>query len=153
MESITGKFQIKRLGKEDVLIAQKLNLLFEEVFEKENAPSAKASYLMELLEKPDFIAYAAIRGNEIIGGLTAYELPMYYFESIEIFIYDIAVKPEFQRKGLGKKLLSTLNEYGRQIGAKDIFVDASKEDEHAVDFYRTSGGKGEKVVQFTYYCE
>lgn len=47
-------------------------------------------------------------------------------------------------------MLSTLKEYCRQNGIREIFVDASEHDKHAVDFYHSSGGKAEKVVQFIY---
>jgi aminoglycoside 3-N-acetyltransferase I len=83
--------------------------------------------------------------------LTAYELAGYYSETSEIFIYDIAVNPAFQQKGLGKQLLLSLKEYATQKNISAIFVDANEEDEHALDFYHATGGKAEKVIQFTYF--
>ncbi len=150
MEPSTETFQIKRLGEQDVQLIQKLILVFKEVFEVEKTAGVNTSYLMALLKKPDFIVYAVLMENKVVGGLTAYELPMYHTEQSELFIYDIAIKAEYQRKGWGKKLLSTLNEYGRERGIKAVFVDASQEDTHAVEFYHASGGKPEKVVQFTF---
>ncbi len=144
------EFQIKKIGKNDLKSAQELFLLFEKVFEMENFISVSQPYLTELLQKPDFIIYAALYNNEIIGGLTAYELPMYYAEQSEIFIYDIAIQTEFQRMGLGKKLLSAIKAYGKENGIKEIFVAANEEDEYALDFYRSTGGKEEKVFHFTY---
>jgi aminoglycoside 3-N-acetyltransferase I len=145
------EFQIKRLGKNDLELAQQLFLLFEKVFEMEDFISVSQPYLTELLQKPDFIIYAAVHKSKIIGGLTAYELPMYYAEQSEIFIYDIAIQTEFQRIGLGKKLLSAIKEYGKENGIKEIFVAANEEDEHALDFYRSTGGKEEKIFHFTYF--
>jgi aminoglycoside 3-N-acetyltransferase I len=142
--------QIKRLTKEDVLIFQKLIKLFNEVFEMRNTVSVNEDYLKELLKKNEFIAFTIIHENEIIGGLTAYELLMYYSEASEVFIYDIAVKPGFQRKGLGKKLLSALKEYCNQNGKKEIFVAANEEDKHALEFYRSTRGKAERVIHFSY---
>ena len=143
--------QIKRLGSHDVIIFQKLIRLFREVFEMEKPGEAEESYLLALLQKPDFIALCAIVENEIAGGLTAYELPLYYSGGSEIFIYDIAIKPAFQRKGFGRKLLVNLEEYCRQSGIKIMFVAANEEDEHAVDFYHSTGGKAEKVIHFNYF--
>lgn len=144
------EFQIKRLGKSDSEMARQLFLIFGKVFARENPTTAGASYLEGLLAKPGFIVYAALHQDEIVGGLTAYELPMYYSESSEMFIYDIAIQPEFQRKGLGTKLLSTLQEYCRQHGIREMFVAASEEDTHAIYFYQSTGGEAEKVVHFTY---
>ena len=145
------EFQIKRLEKNDVLTLKKLILLFDEVFENETPAAASESYLKTLLEKSEFIAFVAVRGNEVAGGLTAYELPMYYIEQSELYMYDIAVKSDFQRMGLGKKLLAALREYCRQHGIKEMFVEAHEEDKHAVGFYHTAGGHAEKVVHFNFH--
>jgi aminoglycoside 3-N-acetyltransferase I len=147
------EFQIKLLGKKDVLLFQKLIRLFQEVFGMEKLIEVEESYLIRLLEKPDFIAYGVIFGNEIVGGLTAYELTTYYSEDSEIFIYDIAVKPEFQRKGLGKQLLSSLKKYCKQNGISVLFVEVHEEDEHAVNFYHSTHGKAERVIHFNYYLD
>jgi len=145
--------QIKRLGSHDVIIFQKLIRLFREVFGMEDSGEAEESYLLALLQKPGFIALCAIVENEIAGGLTAYELPLYYSGGSEIFIYDIAIKPAFQRKGFGRKLLVNLEEYSRQSGIKVMFVAANEEDADAMDFYHSTGGKAEKVVHFNYFFD
>lgn len=91
--------------------------------------------------------------NEIVGGLTAYELPEYYSGESEIFIYDIAIRREFQRKGFGRKLLIILEDYCRQSGIKVMFVAANEEDENALDFYHSTGGKADKVIHFNYFFD
>ena len=146
-----NSFQIKKLQKEDIVLFQQLILLFQEVFEMGKTEIPEAAYLMKLLTNPEFIVYAIIVENKLAGGLTAYELTSYYTKASEIFIYDIAIQPVFQRKGLGKELLLSLKAYGKQKSIDTIFVDANIEDEHAVDFYHSTGGKAEKVIQFTYY--
>jgi aminoglycoside 3-N-acetyltransferase I len=150
MEQTDKEFQIKRLGQNDIEMVKQLLLLFEKVFEMKDFTSVNEPYLTKLLQKPDFIIYVAVHKNETIGGLTAYQLPGYYSEQSEIFIYDIAIQKEFQRKGIGKKLFLAIKEYGKQTGAKELFVAANEEDEHALDFYRSLGGKAEKVFHFTY---
>jgi aminoglycoside 3-N-acetyltransferase I len=142
-------YQIMRLNKTGLVIAEQLFLLFQQVFDAKHVIVQK-TYLKKLLNRPDFICFAATYKNEVIGGLTAYELPMYHSETSEMFIYDIAVKPAFQRKGIGKKLLLAAKEYGKQNGMQEIFVDANEEDQHALDFYRSMNGREEKVVQFSY---
>ena len=75
---------------------------------------------------------------------------MYYSENSEIFIYDLAVKPEYQRMGVGKSLIHKLKEYCVENGIVEFFVLAHEEDEHAIEFYRSTGGKREDVVNFLY---
>ena len=144
------ELKIRRLGKSDVGIFKEMIQLFQEVFEEEKQTKIEELYLEKLLEKPGFMVYCAISNGEVVGGLTAYELPMYYSKHSEIFIYDIAIKAEFQRKGVGRKLLSSLQVYGKKNNIEVIFVAVNEEDKHALDFYHSTGGKAEKVVHFNY---
>jgi aminoglycoside 3-N-acetyltransferase I len=143
------KFEIKQLTKEDLSTFISLIDLFNMVFEEEPKIRSEA-HLLKLLSRNDFIAIAAISENEVLGGLTAYELQMYYSEYSEIFLYDLAVKPEYQRIGIGKGLIQSLKEYCIKNNIETFFVMAHEEDEHAIEFYHSTGGKSEKVVNFLY---
>jgi aminoglycoside 3-N-acetyltransferase I len=150
MKPDNSNYKIVQLSKENGTLFKKLIHLFNEVFETKNSEYPDESYLIKLLEKTGFIAYAIIINNEVIGGLTAYELPLYYKNCTEVYIYDMAVKPQFQRQGLGKKLIEALKDYCRIKNIKLVFVEAHEEDIHAVDFYRSIGGQAEKVVHFNF---
>ena len=141
--------EIKHLTKEDLSKFTSLIHLFNMVFEEESKIGSEANSL-QLLNNKYFVALVALVENEVVGGLTAYELPMYYSNSSEIFLYDLAVKPEYQRMGIGKRLLQNLKEYCLKNGIKEFFVMAHEEDEHAIAFYRATGGRGERVVNFLY---
>jgi len=144
------QIQLKRLGKKDVLLFENLNKLFYEVFEMGKYKPVEKAYLQKLLNNTHFIAFVAIYNGEVIGGLTAFELPMYYAQYSEVLIYDMAVQTDFQRKGVGKKLIKSLKEYCKKNGIKEFFVPANEEDKHALAFYKSTGGKAEKVVHFNY---
>ena len=144
-----SKFQIQRLTKKDVADFQSLIHLFNSVFEEEPKIASEA-HLRKLLSSHTFIILAALIDNEVVGGLTAYELPIYYSDVSEIFLYDLAVNPDHQRKGIGQGLLRALKEYCLQNNIQTFFVMAHEEDEHAIEFYRATGGKGENVVNFLY---
>ena len=147
---MSKEITIKRLGKKDVLTFKELIGLFNQVFEIKKHKSAKKTYLQKVLKESSFISIVAMCDNEVVGGLTAYELPMYYAKYSEVLIYDMAVLSEFQRKGIGKKLISALKKYCRKKGIQYIFVPANEEDAHALAFYTSTGGKPEKVVHFNY---
>jgi aminoglycoside 3-N-acetyltransferase I len=149
MKPEISSFQIKHLTKEHLADFQSLVNLFNMVFEEESKIGSE-THLLKLLSNKDFIALAALTENEVVGGLTAYELHMYYSDSSEIFLYDLAVKPEYQRMGIGKGLIQSLKAHCRKQGIKEFFVMAHEEDEHAIEFYRATGGKSENVVNFLY---
>ncbi len=120
-----------------------------EVFEVASEPLSDG-YLDRLLGRPDFWAFAAFVGDEVAGGLTAHTLMMTRSESSEVFIYDIAVRTDHQRKGVGRLLMTTLREAALAEGIEDLFVPADDEDTHALDFYRALGGEAAPVTIFTY---
>ena len=144
------KLVVRKLTQEDVSSFFSLVRLFNMVFDEDETAIGTEKNLLKLLGNSHFVAMAALYENEIAGGLTAYELPMYYSDHSEIFLYDLAVKPEYQRLGVGKRLIHALKEYCVKNGINEFFVLAHEEDEHAVEFYRSTGGKSEKVINFIY---
>lgn len=51
-----------------------------------------------------FWAFAALVGKEVVG-ITGFNLPLTRLERRELFIYDLAVKVDRQRKGIGPRPL------------------------------------------------
>jgi len=125
--------------------------VFESVFEMEPFIRPSRSHLQKLLYKEDFFAVAAKVDQRIVGGLTVYVLNQYYAEKPLAYIYDLAVLPEFQRKGLGKKLVEFTNDYCRERGFEEVFVQADKVDGYALDFYRSTAPTAEEEVFHFYY--
>jgi len=77
-------------------------------------------------------------------------LRQYYSTSPLVYIYDLAVAPEYQRKGIGKMLITEIQSYCKDIGVEEVFVQADVADDYALDFYRSTGARGEDVVHFYY---
>ena len=144
-----NRFKISRIQGDDIERFIELIELLNEVFE-ESSKVASEKQLKKLLDKSDFYAIAVIKGDEVIGGLTAYELEQYYTDKSELYIYDIAVKKELHNQGIGKKLIDYLKDYSIKNGIEVIFVEAHSEDELAVRFYESTFGKGEKVDHFNF---
>lgn len=138
----------RRLTADDWRLAGTLFTLMADVFEEERAELGQSA-LERLLRREEFWALAAFVGSELAGGLTAHALPMTRSESSELFIYDIAVRPEFQRKGVGRALVRDVLAAAHATGIRDAFVSADNEDTHALDFYRALGGKPSPTTMFS----
>lgn len=142
---------IQVLKSSDINKFHELISVFEVVFEMRNLNRPDSVHLQKLLEKENFFAITALNNNKVIAGLTVYILEQYYSEKPLAYLYDLAVLTEFQRKGIGRQLIRFTNEYCRQRGFEEIFVEADKTDSYAIDFYRlTNPTAEEQVIHFSY---
>ncbi|ANH83027.1 hypothetical protein A8C56_20380 [Niabella ginsenosidivorans] len=142
--------EIKRL-KEDTDTLKQLIRLYAEVFETPVFTMPDDTYLNGLLHNPMQLFIIALKDKTLAGGLTAYVLPSVYRPSPDIYLYDIAVKKNLQRSGIGTLLMHRLFEEGKRMGASEVFVQADSADRHALNFYKQSGGHAETdVMHFSY---
>lgn len=130
-------------------LARATFLAMAEIFESAGAPLGDA-YLDRLLARDDVWAFAAVEGDQVVGGLRAHVLPMTAAETFELFLYDIAVHPNHQRRGIGRQLVAALRSEGLAQGIDVMFVPAENEDAHALEFYRALGGAPTATTVFTF---
>jgi aminoglycoside 3-N-acetyltransferase I len=141
--------RIVRLGQGDLDRAKRMFILMAEVFDEERAPLGD-DYVNRLLGDADFWAVAALQDTEVVGGLTAHTLPMTRTEAAELLIYDIAVRTNAQRKGVGRQLIATTRQQAAALGIRVLFVLAEADDEGAVQFYRALSGEESDVALFAF---
>ncbi len=124
--------------------------LYEDVFEMKDFAMPSDEYLQSLLHKDGITFLVAEKDGEIVGGLTAHDLPSTYFEANEVYVYDLAVAKNHQRTGIGKNLLKELAVICERKGEREFFLQADIDDQDALDFYRSTGGAAENVIHFSY---
>lgn len=142
---------IKKIEAKDTVLFQQQIRLFEDVFAMKNFKMPSAEHLQSLLQNPLFITFAALYENKVVGGLTAYVLNQYYSERPLAYLFDLAVANEYQRKGIGRQLITSLNSYCRSLGFEEVFVQADEVDDYALDFYRSTNPTEEEKVRHFYY--
>ncbi len=143
--------EIKKLSDKDIKDFSELIVVFENVFEWENLSLPDQIHLQKVISSPHFIAFVAKTEDQLIGGLTAHILDRYDTEKPSVYIYDLAVLTEYQRQGIGRKLIAALNEYCDKRGFHEVFVQAETDDFQAVGFYRTTPISQElQATHFTY---
>lgn len=143
-------YEIIKLGAQQLARFKELVFVFEDVFEMKGFKIPADIHLQILLNNPHFMVFVAISGNQVVGGLTAYMLQQYYSTSPLVYVYDLAVKTDLQRQGIGKALMVAINNHCQEIGVEEVFVQADEADGYALDFYKSTGGTPEKVVHFCY---
>ena len=90
-----------------------------------NTVVPSTSYLLEMLSKDDFHVIVALQNGNLLGGVTGYELPMYKRQIREMFLYEIAVRPEFRQQGIAKALIERLKQICKEKGIEEMYVGAS----------------------------
>ncbi len=141
---------IRRLTRDDQAPMRALLATFGEAFEEAdtyggNQPSE--SYLQRLLDSDYFIALAALKDSEVVGGLAAYELHKFEQERSEIYIYDLAVSAAHRREGIATALIGELKKLAVERAAHMVFVQADLGDEPAIALY-SKLGRREDVLHF-----
>jgi aminoglycoside 3-N-acetyltransferase I len=132
----------RQLARVDVGLLKDLLRVFGEAFgEIETYQHAVPSddYLARLLSKPHFIAVVAMAGDEVVGGLAAYELDKFEQDRREIYIYDLAVAASHRRRGIAKRLIHELGKIASDRDVYVMFVQADLTDAPAIALYGSLG--------------
>ncbi|MGF7117694.1 GNAT family N-acetyltransferase [Methanobacterium oryzae] len=153
MDDISNKVEYLKLSANNLEELIKLIKLYENVFQMEPFQYPSHDYLEKILKNENTIFVVAKYEEEIIGGLTAHELASTYFEVNEVYVYDLAVRQDFQRKGIGTRLIDKLKKFSCSKGDKEIFLQADIGDDYAIDFYKKIGGVPEDVIHFSFACK
>ena len=148
--SSSTPFSIQRLAPADIALMEGLLTTLGEAFEEVETYSGarpSSAYLERLLGSDSFIALAALKTGEVVGGLAAYELHKFEQERSEIYIYDLAVAAAHRREGIATALIQELKQIAAARGAYVIFVQADLGDAPAIALY-TKLGTREDVLHF-----
>ena len=143
-------FSVRRLERGDAALFQDLNLLFGEACGDSDDHAGKRpdrEYLERLLATDHIIALIAAAGDELVGGLVAYELDKFEQARREIYIYDLAVREDWRRRGIATALIDHLRAIGSERGAWMVFVQADYGDDPAIALYESLGTR-EEVLHF-----
>ena len=141
---------VRILGPDDTALMKAMLTMFGEAFQDVPAYSnaqPSAAYMKRLLGSETFIALAALKGDEVVGGIAAYVLPKFEQERSEVYIYDLAVAEAYRREGIATALIMELKRVASLRGAYVIFVQADYGDDPAIALY-TKLGIREDVLHF-----
>jgi aminoglycoside 3-N-acetyltransferase I len=141
---------IRQLTPDDVALMEALLTTFGKAFNEVDTYSGNrpnAAYLQRLLDSDYFIALAALKSGEVVGGIAAYELKKFEQQRSEIYIYDLAVSATHRREGIATALINELKKIAAARAAYVIFVQADIGDEPAIALY-TKLGVREDVLHF-----
>ena len=147
---VLSPLTLRRLIPGELPLLRKLNALFGDAFgepETYTAEPPSDSYLHGLLTKEHVVVLVALAGDEVVGGLVAYELEKFERARRELYIYDLAVAAPHRRRRIATALIERLREIARRRGVWVIYVQADHGDEPAIALYEKHGVR-EDVLHF-----
>jgi ribosomal protein S18 acetylase RimI-like enzyme len=98
-------------------------------------------YVKRFLKNPMNWLFVCISKDRIIGFAYGYELNKLNTLENMLYIHEVGVLPEFQRKGIGTELLKELKNVCKKNGIYKIFLFTQKSNIGACKLYEKSGGE------------
>lgn len=144
--------QIRRLTNQprDVLLGHRLIEAWYNDDGLDNPKFPTKAYSAEWLGQDKNIVLVAMAQNKVIGGLIAFELPLFDQIKKEIFLYEIGVVQAYRRQGVARQLINKIIESATDRMVSCIFVATSINNEAAKHLYQSTGGELELVPFYTY---
>ena len=123
--------------------------MFAQAFDEPESyrPAPSDGYASDVLGRQEVIVLAAVSGDEVVGGLVAYDLPQLEQARSEFYIYDLAVAARWRRQGIATALIEETRAIARAAGGWAVFVQADYGDAPAIALY-TRLGRREDVIHF-----
>ena len=106
-----------------------------------------------LLADPHTLMLVAFDGELPVGFVLAHELPRRHGDRAKLFVYEVDVAENHQRRGIGSGLFARLGELARERGIRVGFVLTDPGNGPANALYRSAGGATEGVTvewEFSY---
>lgn len=107
-------------------------------------------YVASILGRPETWVISAIEDGLPVGGVIAHAIPMTREPIRELFVYDVAVHSDHQRRGVGGAMMRFLGKAAAEEAIRIMFVAADDDDRHAIEFYRALGGTPMRATFFTF---
>ena len=105
---------------------------------------------LELLHDERTVFLVAFEEEEPVGFVLAHELPRRHDPPKKLLVYEIDVREDRRRQGIGKALLAELARSARQRGIRHGWVLTDHDNEAALALYQSAGGKPRSVVELDF---
>ena len=134
---------VRRLTVGDEEIVRRLSLQNARFEEAGIEPRARKPHSIqsarEFLAADTNVQLAAFAGDEPVGQLLAYELARRHGDGTTMFIYEIGVRDDYRRHGIGRLLFEKLRGICHERGITRGFVVTNERNEAAMAFYLALG--------------
>ena len=133
-------FKIIKAKKENINQVGKIFDLYRQFYKYKSNIQESTKYIDERINNNESIIFLAISKNdETAGFVQLYETFGSLYLGKIIILYDLYVKKEFRKQGIGENLMKKSQEYAESIGAKSIELSTAKNNLTAQSLYEKIG--------------
>lgn len=133
MENSKQTVQIEKVSAINDVTIDELNLLLDDKYAIEEGK--------KFLEDPNNGLFLAFSDKHVVGFLTAHKLQRLDKKTAEVLLYEVAVAPEYQQRGIGKALIGKVREWAKELHADNVWVLTNRSNAAAMALYQSAGGK------------
>ncbi|MFX1513319.1 MAG: GNAT family N-acetyltransferase [Promethearchaeota archaeon] len=127
-----------------ICIEDESNVWFQFLTDIFNLSTTRIQGLKNIIGRikwPQKVFVSAMKGKEIVGVVLG------VLERRYLGIYELAVRPEFRRRGIASSLLQTLAQWGRTHQATKLYLQVQNDNTNALALYQKIGFQ----VLYNYY--
>lgn len=146
--SLTADLAVRRMQPADLPLV----LAAGDLFDDAPRPDMAARFLAH----PDHHLFAAIVDGQLIGFVSAVAY-LHPDKPVELWINEVGVRDDFQRRGIGRRLLQAMLAHGRVLGCGSAWVLTNSGNRAAHRLYAACGGEatpaarhGDGVIMFSW---
>lgn len=120
----------------DIAAFQMLNNIFVEAFSTSEDPPVVEELLQQLLGDPRFVPIVCEIEGKVVGGATLYILPSYLAREPVVYLYDLAITPVCQGRGIGRRLLEFVKKNAERSAHRKYLFNRNKTNESLISIVR-----------------
>lgn len=136
------KIEIRILQPGDAPVLEKIA---PDVFDYPVDPALSAEFLAD----PRHHLVVALDRDVVVGMASAVDY-LHPDKPLTLWINEVGVAPDYRRRGIGRRLLTTLFELGRRLGCDEAWVGTEHDNEAARNLYAALDGKAEPFVMYSF---
>ena len=92
------------------------------------------------LANPDFHCFLVKDGNEAVGYFSYGKVASDYWKNYSFRLHSLYLLPEYQNRGIGKRIFQQAVHYCRELGYDKMCLDCHPDNHRALAFYLHMGG-------------
>jgi GNAT superfamily N-acetyltransferase len=148
-----SRFEIRALGPGDEAV---LSLLAVESAQFEDAQTATSPQPLEAEDASAFLKdlsaqlWVAFDGQRPVGFALAYALRRRHGDPSQLFLYELGVRSDRRRQGVGTTLVRHVLRWARDGGIRRGFVLTGEQNLQAAAFYRSLGWRADEERDLVY---